>query len=484
MERRFTRRELARGVMPLLIGAAGAADAAAKPRVAVGAPADVRPPDLSFLRDAPPVNLPRAREQMARAEVDALCVTHPHNVFYLTGHWPQFDRMGVAQTAIAILPRDPARPPALVMHAFLWYYTHSDERPAGERLVFTYTAPAAGDSAGAALERAAAPAAGPADAVSGGDGAEPAALAPRPYRILEESLVTPRERGRRAALASAQGNAADVGWACVRALRALGLADARLAIDDPGLAMLLGARGSDARCVPGGNLLRWIRLAKSPVELRLMRLAAAANVDAALAAVRAARAAGDTRSLRATFFAEAARRGNAPVFMVVDQSSSEVMNAPLSEGQAFSIDCVSSCRFYHGDFARTVFVGEPNERMKRITSATLRAWRDIQAALRPGLPFAEIPRIGRESLRRQGADFNVSFTPHSVGLFHTDHPQRSAFEPQPLAPLLLEQDMILSVDCPLGDTGAGGSAHLEDLVWIGAEGAEPIHSVPANVLIV
>jgi Xaa-Pro aminopeptidase len=170
--------------------------------------------------------------------------------------------------------------------------------------------------------------------------------------------------------------------------------------------------------------------------------------------------------------------------MVVDQSSSEVMNAPLTEGQAFSIDCVSSCRFYHGDFARTVFVGEPAERMKQVTSATLRAWRDIQSALRPGLPFAEIPKIGRESLRRQGVDFSVSFTPHSVGLFHTDHPQRSAFEPEPLPPLVLEQDMILSVDCPLGDTGVGGSTHLEDLVWIRAEGAETIHSVPPNVLVV
>jgi Xaa-Pro aminopeptidase len=122
--------------------------------------------------------------------------------------------------------------------------------------------------------------------------------------------------------------------------------------------------------------------------------------------------------------------------------------------------------------------------MKQVTAATLRAWRDIQAALRPGLPFAEIPNSGRESLRPQGVDFSVSFTPHSVGLFHTDHPQRSAFEPEPLAPLVLEQDMILAVDCPPGDTGAGGSTHLEDLVWIRAEGAEPIHAVPPNVLVV
>ncbi len=215
MERKLSRRHLALGTLPVALAAA-APGTGAVPRPAAGAPAasPIRPPDLSFLREAPPVNLPRARERMARAGVDALCVTHPHNVFYLTGHWPQLDRMGVPQTAIAVLPRDPARPPSLVMHAFLWYYTHSDERPAGERLVFTYTAPAAADHAAEGLERAAAQAAAPGRADLDGQGGEPMAIAPRPSRILEESLVTPRERGRRAALAAARGNAADAGWAC------------------------------------------------------------------------------------------------------------------------------------------------------------------------------------------------------------------------------------------------------------------------------
>ena len=42
--------------------------------------------------------------------------------------------------------------------------------------------------------------------------------------------------------------------------------------------------------------------------------------------------------------------------------------------------------------------------------------------------------------------------------------------------------MILSIDCPLSETGRGGTGHLEDLVRITASGAEPIHTVqPAGL---
>lgn len=436
-----------------------AAAALAKPST----PPRAGPPSLAFLREGPLVNVARAREYMARAGIDALVTMHPANVFYLSGHWPQLDRMGLANTAIAILPRDPARPPALVMHGFLYYYTHSDESPASERLVFTYTQPAVGPEGSA----------------------EPLAAPSNAYTALDESLVTPREKRRRAALGAVRSNSAGPDWALTKALRELRLdGDVTLGVDDPDLALMLGARGLPARVLAGENTLRRIRLVKSPREIELMRMAARNNVEAAMAAATRARAAGTSRNLRADFFAEAARRGNSAVFMVIDGSSSEVMDADLVEGQSFAIDCVSSLRFYHGDFARTVFIGEPAARMKAVTTATLRAWRDIQSSLRAGLRFADIQRIGRDSLRQQGAQINISFTPHSCGLFHTDHPYPTVREPQAVEALVLEEGMIISVDCPLGNTGAGGSSHLEDLMLIHKDGAEAIHDVPANVIVV
>lgn len=44
--------------------------------------------------------------------------------------------------------------------------------------------------------------------------------------------------------------------------------------------------------------------------------------------------------------------------------------------------------------------------------------------------------------------------------------------------------MILSVDCPVLDAGLGGSAHLEDLMLIRANGAEPLHDIGERVIVV
>jgi Xaa-Pro aminopeptidase len=122
--------------------------------------------------------------------------------------------------------------------------------------------------------------------------------------------------------------------------------------------------------------------------------------------------------------------------------------------------------------------------MRRGTTAIHTAWQEIRAQLRPGMRFVDVQRIGRESMKKQGADFSVNFTPHSVGLFHSDHPQPSVAEGRTVEGLMLEKNMVLSVDCPIMDTGMGGTCHLEDLVLIGEDGATPIHDVPPNILIV
>lgn len=49
---------------------------------------------------------------------------------------------------------------------------------------------------------------------------------------------------------------------------------------------------------------------------------------------------------------------------------------------------------------------------------------------------------------------------------------------------MLEENRILSVDCPILEAGMGGTAHLEDLLLIGPHGAEAIHEVPPGVIVV
>lgn len=437
----------------------------AAPAAATGGAAQIHPPALGFLRDSPLMNGERARYFMQREGIEALIVTHPANVFYVTNHWPQLDRMGYTHSMFGIFCRDPGAPLALIAHAFGYYYSHSDETAFPNRIVFTYTQP---------------------DSEAGGqaDADDPPAVPPTMLRIVEESQVTPRERRRRESLGRSRGNSATAAIALMKALRELRLEKASLGVDDVAIEPMLRSRGIAARFIPASDTLRRIRLAKSPTELRLMRLAARQNVEAALAAARTAREAGSTRALRARFFAEAALRGNTGLFMVIDGSSSEVMDWPLRDGMAVSIDCVSTCRHYHGDFARTIFIGEPAAPMRRATAAIATAWDDVRGQLRAGLKYSDIRRLGRESLKKQGVDLTVSFTPHSVGLFHTDHPRTDLSQGRLTQDIVLEENMILSVDCPVLDHGLGGTAHLEDLMLIRADGAEPLHGIGERVIVV
>lgn len=420
-------------------------------------------PDLGFLKDTPLFDPERARFFLDKEGLDALVVTHPANVYYLTNHWPQLDRMGFSDSSLAIWSRDPQRPLTLIMHAFSYFYTVSPEAYFTDRLVFPYTQPT-----GPAAEA----------------GAEPPSAPARGLRVMDESLMTARETHRQRSLEGARPSSADASWALAKALRELRLTRATLGIDDQRLEPLMRAREIPAEVRPAENTLRRIRMAKSPVEIQLMRLAAQQNVEAGMAAAREARVLGSSQALRSLFYAEAARRGNSGVFMVINGVSSEVIDEPLAEGMAFSIDCVSHCRHYHGDFARTIFIGEPRAQMRRATEAIGIAWQEIREQLRPGMRFAAVSEIGRASIRKQGLDLPVSFRPHSVGLFHTDHPQPSLIEPRRPEELELEENMILSVDCPVLQAGQGGTAHLEDLMLIGKHGAEAIHDVPPGVIVV
>jgi Xaa-Pro aminopeptidase len=422
------------------------------------------PPDLGFLKDSPLMNHDRARFFMEREGLDALVVTRPQNVFYVTNHWSQLERMGYTNTAMAVFPRDPKRPIALIMVSFLYYYTHSPETDFEDRLVFPYSGPM------------------PSDDIE--PGMEPAAV---PTRTRRENGIAPTSAlnlRRKAMLANTEPVSAGPDWALSKALKALGVDHGVLGIDDPILESVIRSRGIDAELRPAENTVRRIRLAKSPSEIRLMRLAAQQNVDAAVAAARAARDVGTTRALRARFYSEAALRGNLGVFMVVNSTSSEVVDQPIVDGMAFSIDCVSHCRFYHGDFARTIFVGEPHPYMRRACSAIETAWHEIRSQLRPGMRFVDIPPIGKATLTKLGMDLKVSFSPHSVGMYHTDHPRPSLLEPRTIEGLVLEENMVLSVDCPPMEAGIGGTAHLEDLMLITKDGAEPLHSIPQGVFTV
>jgi Xaa-Pro aminopeptidase len=405
-------------------------------------------PDLTFAQREPFLDRERASRVLAAENLDALLVCQGRNVFHITNFFPLMERMSLTATTLALVPRDPARPVALIIPAFSYYYIMADDGLVPGVQPYVFTSPAADDQA----------------------------TAPSFYRLSGEA--SPKEQRRRDTLKAAAPYHADMVRALRAAVRDLKLDNARIGYDDDPVIALLGKAASTVQMQAAEDTARRIRLVHTPASIRMMRLASHANVEAAHATVAAARSLGSIRAIRQRFYAEAALRGNLGVFMVVNGSSSEAHDEPLREGSAFLIDCVSHLRNFHGDFGRTVFVGEPTARMRYCTSAMATCWQELQPMLKPGLRFSEVGGLGNGLLRKFGFDVPMSFGPHAVGLAHNDQPRRSA--DGSAANLVMEENMILSIDMPLFETGSGGTGHLEDLVLITPSGAVPIHAVGSS----
>jgi Xaa-Pro aminopeptidase len=416
---------------------------------------------------APFVNFERAYALMEANGVDAIVCRVPTNTYYLTSFRPFWWLESYRGLPIALMTRRPQDPISMVASAQSYYYMYADARPEYEYRPYLYTAP---DPGAAPMP-----------------GSDPAAQRARPFRDVGLVPPIPREAGRAQALEAAATRvppSVDEAAALRRALRDLGLERGCIAVDDDAVLAQVATLAPAARVLRGDNLVRRIRQVKPPHVLALSRHAAQANAEAARAAARTTARPGATlRELHAAFYREVSVRGGTPVGMVIDMVSSPLYDADLRRGDTFFIDCVSEFQLCHGDYGRTISLGEPRAGMKRATQAAQLGWTSIRERLRPGLKFSEIRAIGREALRRDGYDFDVGFTPHNVGLTHTEEPDRPDL-PFHVADTVLEAGMVLSVDCPVVNTGMGGSAHLEDLVVITPDGHEPINELAEPVIVV
>jgi Xaa-Pro aminopeptidase len=443
-----------------LLSAAAVGSATAVPATAVvSAAAGVPPaPDALAAQAAPGMgvllNRDRATDLMRRVGFEALLVSAPMNVYYVTGATPVMSRFTQVNMTAALLPADPKRPIAYFGGGFEYYAGVAD----------------------AGLNEGVEP------YLTGGSLGDPRSTSNPAFAKVGNYRFDARELHRRVLLDTAAPFHDAIPSALQRALRDRSLGGGVIGFDTADAKALLEAASVRASLRPADDFMLHIRLAKTKAELDLMRRACANNVDAALATAKAARGEATLKRIRQRFFEEAAKRGNVGVYGNVDMVMDERVDGALRDGQTFMIDFVSHYGFYQGDYGRTVFFGDPDRQMRRATDVGIAAWGEIQSRLRPGLRFSDIRRIGNETVKKMGAEFTYAFNPHSVGLQHWDQPRQSP-DGQPID-LPLEAGMVLSVDCPLLNSGVNGTTHLEDLVLINAAGAEPLHRQGDHFIVV
>ncbi len=399
-------------------------------------------------------NLDEAQRVMQELKIDALLLGDGRNFQQATGCLPVLAKMGWPTFNLAILVAKPEPKVLIVMLGFSHYYMAADLHTFPESDVFLYGF-------------------GTADDID-----QEAALNSFRFADRGEAPLSELEKNRLASANSIlkqETLKSSLGKAVHDALKSVDISAGRIGFDNPDLEQVLSQFVPNATLTTADDALRRIRTIKSPIEIELMRASSAINVASAQAAVGQIGAGASHKDLRQAFDTELAKHGASSVFMVIDHVTDEQYNADLVAGQAFVIDCVCDHLGYLGDYGRTVFIGEPHKSSLNAQVTVGKAWDSLRNQLKPGLKFSEIEALGQKAMSEQGTTYRVPFKPHSVGVFHSDHYGNGSSAPR--EDIVLRPGMIISVDCPVLETGIGGSVHLEDLMLITEDGAEPLHDL-------
>ena len=433
----------------------------------LGSPLKLPPTPSSLL-----YNKARATDILAEEKVDLLICAEPRNIYYLTNQNPMTYRLGMNDYSYATLAaKTPDKPTFIIGRFGVFLGGVADTDVFNELNYKMFSAPA--------------------DPVSFADLTDindiinaPASenLYPRSHDDvkLAQHIKQKRDRDQIAI----KEHFASVEGALIKQIFDTDLENKTVAIDHPKIRETLEKSGLDLRIVDGERIIRKIRLQKSAAELELARYAIQANVTSARAAAASVRAGATLQELRTEFSRQCGANLMNPIWMAIDGIIPELVPGEIPEGRTLMIDCVSEFQGYHGDFGRTVCVGDPTRQMQSIVDALSDTWDRLMPMLKAGTKYSDLYAQSAKLFKDTGVDAGFAINPHSIGLYHHDEPSKNDFGLWEKDDIELVENMILSVDMPVLDSGLGGTAHLEDLVLIGKDGPELLNSSDDRFIVV
>lgn len=155
-----------------------------------------------------------------------------------------------------------------------------------------------------------------------------------------------------------------------------------------------------------------------------------------------------------------------------------VSDRRIQAGEPVTIDMGALLGGYCTDMTRTVCLGQAPAKLREIYEVVLRAQREAEAAIRPGMTGQQADAIARELIKAAG--YGDSFTHslgHGIGL--------EVHEPPWVSPLkggesVLEPGMVFSVEPGIYLPGWGG-VRIEDLVVLRPDGTEVLPRAHKNL---
>ncbi|MFB9236349.1 M24 family metallopeptidase [Plantactinospora siamensis] len=412
----------------------------------------------------PPDRLAAAQRATAAAGLDALLLTPGSDLRYLTGyHAHALERLTclvlpAAGPATLIVPRleRPAAEASPAPGTGLRIVDHADGADPYP-LVLAALRDAAGAGGGSAATDIGAAGGGPAAtgaAAGGGPGATGA---------------DPETGGRRAA-----GGAVPA--------RAIGLGNRMWAEQVLALRDVL----PHTRWRLAGEVLRELRIHKSPAEVAALRAAGAA-IDAVHARMAEWLRPGRTEREVGTDIAAAIREaGHATADFVIVASGPnaasphhDTADRTIEPGDPVVVDIGGTMPSgYCSDSTRTYALGEPPAEFRRYYAVLHAAQRAAVAAVRPGVRAEAVDAAARDAITAAGyGDAFLHRTGHGIGLDGHEEPYVVAGNDRPLEP-----GMAFSIEPGIYLPGRHG-ARIEDIVVCAADGVERLNTLSTELVL-
>ena len=235
-----------------------------------------------------------------------------------------------------------------------------------------------------------------------------------------------------------------------------------------------------------GEVLRELRIRKTPAEVDALRRAGAA-IDRVHARIgewlrpgRTEREVG--RDIADAIVAEGHVRAD---FVIVGSGPNgasphhDLSDRVIEVGDAVVVDIGGTTpEGYCSDETRTYAVGEPDPEFRRYYEVLLRAQLAACEAVRPGVSCEDVDRAAREVIAAAGyGEYFIHRTGHGIGVQGHEEPYIVAGNGRPL-----EEGMAFSVEPGIYLPGRHG-ARIEDIVVCTADGGERLNLIDRQLVV-
>ncbi|HNY27147.1 MAG TPA: Xaa-Pro peptidase family protein [Candidatus Sumerlaeota bacterium] len=150
----------------------------------------------------------------------------------------------------------------------------------------------------------------------------------------------------------------------------------------------------------------------------------------------------------------------------------------LKRGEPLLVDMGVLLDSYHSDMTRTVFLGQPNAKLKEIYKVVLEAQLRAIAKVKAGVKASEVDLAARGWIARKGYGENFGHgLGHGVGLEIHEAPSLAAKSPD-----ILRSGMVMTIEPGIYLPGVGG-VRIEDVVLVKPNGCEVLTRTPKELIV-